>query len=97
MRQTTPEGALKRITVPLRLTLLGLWAEALTRALWPLWSVLWMWGNAIGGVVGSGEASMAIGAGDRPAGGVYADIDMTFGDEGYFHKDGTPYPTERIK
>ena len=40
MTQTTPEGALKRITVPLRLTLLGLWAEALTRALWPLWSVL---------------------------------------------------------
>ena len=40
MTQTTPEGALKRITVPLRLTLLGLWAEAVTRALWPLWSVL---------------------------------------------------------
>ena len=40
---------------------------------------------------------VAIGAGDRGAGGVYADIDMTFGDEGYFHKDGTPYPTERIK
>ena len=38
-----------------------------------------------------------IGAGDRGAGGVYADIDMTFGDAGYFHKDGTPYPTERIK
>ena len=40
---------------------------------------------------------IAIGAGDRGAGGVYADIDMTFGDAGYFHKDGTPYPTERIK
>jgi uncharacterized protein (TIGR02302 family) len=40
MIETTPDGALKRIAVPLRLTLLGLWAEALTRALWPLWSVL---------------------------------------------------------
>ena len=40
---------------------------------------------------------VAIGAGDRAAGGVYADIDMTFGDEGYFHKDGTPYRTKRIK
>ena len=40
MIETTPDGALKRIVVPLRLTLLGLWAEALTRALWPLWSVL---------------------------------------------------------
>lgn len=40
---------------------------------------------------------IAIGAGDSAAGGVYADIDMTFGDVGYFHKDGTPYPTERIK
>ena len=40
---------------------------------------------------------IAIGAGDRTAGGVYADIDMTFGDEGYFRKDGTPYPTKRIK
>ncbi|MEI6799265.1 MAG: DUF4175 domain-containing protein [Pseudomonadota bacterium] len=40
MTQTTPDEALKRIAVPLRLTLLGLWAEALTRAFWPLWSVL---------------------------------------------------------
>ncbi len=40
MTQTTPDGALKRIAVPLRLTLMGLWAEALTRAFWPLWSVL---------------------------------------------------------
>ena len=40
MTQTTPDGALKRIAWPLRLTLLGLWAEALTRALWPFWSVL---------------------------------------------------------
>ncbi len=40
MTQTTPDGALKRIELPLRLTLMGLWAEALTRAFWPLWSVL---------------------------------------------------------
>ena len=40
MTQTTPDGALKRIALPLRLTLIGLWAEALTRAFWPLWSVL---------------------------------------------------------
>ena len=40
MIETTPDGALKRIAWPLRLTLAGLWAEALTRAFWPLWSVL---------------------------------------------------------
>lgn len=40
---------------------------------------------------------VAIGAGNSGAGGVYADIDMTFGDAGYFRKDGTPYPTERIR
>lgn len=40
---------------------------------------------------------VAVGAGDHGSGGAYADIDMTFGDEGYFHKDGTPYPTQRIK
>ena len=40
---------------------------------------------------------VAIGAGDRATGVVYADIDMTVGDEGYFHKDGTPYSTKRIK
>ncbi len=28
------------LTRPLRLTLLGLWAERLWRAFWPLWSVL---------------------------------------------------------
>jgi uncharacterized cupin superfamily protein len=40
---------------------------------------------------------VAIGTGDRGKGGAYSDIDMTFGDDGYFHKDGTPYPTERVK
>lgn len=40
---------------------------------------------------------VAISAGDRDGGGSYSDIDMTFSAEGYFHKDGTPYPSERIK
>ncbi|MFN3619346.1 cupin domain-containing protein [Sphingorhabdus sp.] len=40
---------------------------------------------------------VAIGAGDRTAGGVYADINMTFSETGYFRKDGTPYSAERIK
>lgn len=40
---------------------------------------------------------IAIGTGDRSKGGSYSDIDMTFGDDGYFRKDGTPYPAQRIK
>jgi uncharacterized cupin superfamily protein len=28
--------------------------------------------------------------------GAYSDIDMVFGPDGYAHKDGTPYPTERL-
>jgi uncharacterized cupin superfamily protein len=47
-----------------------------------------------------GEADcifIAIGSGDRGKGGAYSDIDMVFEDDGYFHKDGTPYPTERLK
>jgi uncharacterized cupin superfamily protein len=39
---------------------------------------------------------IAIGTGERSKGGAYSDIDMTFGDDGYFHKDGTPYPTTRL-
>ena len=39
---------------------------------------------------------IAIGTGDRAKGGAYSDIDMTFGDDGYFHKDGTPYPVTRL-
>ena len=35
-----PEQALKRIEAPLRLTHLGLWAERLTRAFWPLWTLV---------------------------------------------------------
>jgi uncharacterized cupin superfamily protein len=39
---------------------------------------------------------VAIGTGDRSKGGAYSDIDMTFDEDGYYHKDGTPYPTTRL-
>lgn len=39
---------------------------------------------------------IAIGAGDRDAGGEYSDIDMVFTADGYLRKDGTAYPTTRI-
>lgn len=39
---------------------------------------------------------IAISTGDRALGGAYSDIDMTFSDEGYFHKDGTQYPVTRL-
>ncbi len=40
MADETPQAALKTIETPLRLTLLGLWAERLARAFWPLWSLV---------------------------------------------------------
>ena len=39
METKTPEDALKRIETPLRLTLIGLWAERIARAFWPLWTI----------------------------------------------------------
>ncbi len=39
---------------------------------------------------------IAVGAGNMQGGGSYPDIDMIFDDEAYFHKDGTPYPAQRI-
>ena len=40
---------------------------------------------------------VAISAGSRDKDrGEYPDIDMIFGPDGYFHKDGRPYPTKRI-
>lgn len=40
---------------------------------------------------------VAISAGYREAdSGVYSDIDMVFNADGYFRKDGTPYPTRRL-
>lgn len=38
---------------------------------------------------------IAVGAGTRGSGG-YSDIDMLFREDGYFRKDGTPYPAQRI-
>ncbi|WP_434617109.1 TIGR02302 family protein [Tabrizicola sp. M-4] len=38
--QEDHDHALKAIARPLRLTLLGMWAERLARCFWPLWSVL---------------------------------------------------------
>ena len=40
MDQGKPDPALQRTLLPLRLTLLGLWAERLTRAFWPLWTLV---------------------------------------------------------
>ena len=39
MHQDT-DPALSAIARPLRLTLLGLWAERVTRAFWPVWTVV---------------------------------------------------------
>lgn len=39
---------------------------------------------------------VAVSGGDRDGGGAYSDIDMMFRAEGYFHKDGTPYPAKRL-
>ena len=39
MEQGKASDALKRIERPLRLTWAGLWAERMTRAFWPLWTV----------------------------------------------------------
>ena len=40
MDQGKPEQALTQIAFPVRLTLLGLWAERLFRAFWPLWTLV---------------------------------------------------------
>ena len=40
---------------------------------------------------------IAIAAGNRDGAGEYSDIDMTFTSDAYLHKDGTPYPTDRIR
>lgn len=40
---------------------------------------------------------VAISAGNPDGAGAYSDIDMKFDGDGYFHKDGTPYPTERMR
>lgn len=40
MNEGKPDEALRRIALPLRLTLAGLWAERLVHAFWPLWSLI---------------------------------------------------------
>lgn len=40
MTGKTPEPPLKSLIWPMRLTLAGLWAERLSRAFWPLWSLV---------------------------------------------------------
>lgn len=40
---------------------------------------------------------VAISAGNPNGTGAYPDIDMKFDGDGYFHKDGRPYPTERMR
>jgi uncharacterized protein (TIGR02302 family) len=40
MSQGKPEAALRSLALPLRLTLLGLWAERLAHAFWPFWTLL---------------------------------------------------------
>lgn len=42
MTGQSPNPLLKSVVWPMRLTLLGLWAERLSRAFWPLWSLLLM-------------------------------------------------------
>jgi uncharacterized cupin superfamily protein len=39
---------------------------------------------------------VAIGAGNKDGSGAYSDIDMKFDGEGYYHRDGTPYPAKRM-
>ncbi|MBS0481576.1 MAG: cupin domain-containing protein [Proteobacteria bacterium] len=39
---------------------------------------------------------VVVSGGDRDGGGAYSDIDMTFSGDGYFHRDGTPYPVKRM-
>ncbi|HZV19035.1 MAG TPA: cupin domain-containing protein [Sphingobium sp.] len=39
---------------------------------------------------------LCMSAGDRAAGGGYSDIDMIFTEQGFLHRDGTPYPARRI-
>ena len=39
---------------------------------------------------------VVVSGGDRDDGGAYSDIDMTFSGDGYFHRDGRPYPVKRM-
>lgn len=51
-------------------------------------------------LINEGEADcsfVCVSAGDPNGTGAYSDIDMKFDGEGYLRKDGTPYPTERMR
>lgn len=39
---------------------------------------------------------VVVSGGNRDGGGAYSDIDMVFTAEGYFRRDGTPYPAKRM-
>ena len=38
---------------------------------------------------------VVVGGGDKAGGGGYSDIDMTFDEDGYYRRDGTPYDSSR--
>ena len=38
---------------------------------------------------------VVVGGGDKAGGGGYSDIDMTFDEDGYYRRDGTPYESRR--
>ena len=40
---------------------------------------------------------IAVSAGNKNGSGAYSDIDMTFDSVGYYHRDGTPYPSKRMR
>lgn len=51
-------------------------------------------------LINEGDADcvfIAISAGNPDGSGAYSDIDMKFEADGYYHKDGTPYPTDRLR
>lgn len=48
MTDSLNRQTLDRLRTPIRVTLAGLWAERLTRAFWPLWSVLFLTLAALG-------------------------------------------------
>jgi uncharacterized protein (TIGR02302 family) len=76
MNGRTPLSPLKSLVWPMRLTLFGLWAERLSRAFWPLWSLLIAtvaalafgvqdlgplpWVQAAGGIIAIAAGALAI-------------------------------------
>lgn len=54
-------------------------------------------GHCLRNVSGADCVLIAVAAGDHDGNGGYSDIDMMFSGDGYFHKDGTPYGSDRIR